>query len=474
MFDSIDTQILFDTFVLQHLSFEERLAAVIFFLLLVVLFFFATSRYWIHFYKKLRKHPDAKEVFHGHMSLVHAFHDILFISKILLIIYIGIVVRQTVNERPYIAWTNPPENSRFTTAAPNLKIHFTVPVDNDNITFYTSPEIEGEWVWDDTIANLPLHQEVTFHPKESFYPNSQVVVYMVGLRSSWNNTDSHELALDYTAPRTPRVLGAKPDANAKNVPIDSSIEILYDSPVGEYVDTHVEISPPVEDYTLTPSEQGHLISFGQPLQQDQEYSITLYQTPRSYNVITEEDIERGDTQKVKTLKFRTVTTPLINSYQPRGDAVLVDSPIKVVFDQEMQHKSVIEHFSIEPEVKGTTDWDDANIFTFTPDEPLPKDTQFSLNFSEGMKSVAGGTTEEPISVSFKTIGPVIPISINPPPNASGIDPATTNVSITFNQEVNHESAQASFSLTPAVAGEFSWDGNTMTYSTAGKLTHNTR
>ncbi|MCA9397285.1 Ig-like domain-containing protein [candidate division WWE3 bacterium] len=474
MLDSIDAQVLFKTFSLQHLYFEERFYAVLFFLGLIVILFFGTSHYWLQIYKKLRKHPDAKELFHGHMSLVHAFHDIIFISKIILIIYLGIVIRQTIQERPYVAWTNPSQNSRLTTAAPNITIHFTVPVDKDNITFYTSPVIEGEWIWSDGPAHLPLYQNVTFHPKESFYPNSHIVVYMVGLRSAWNSTDSHELALDYSAPRIPRVLGAKPDTNATNVPIDSTIEILYDGPVGPYIDTHVDIQPKVDDFEISLTPTSHLISFGEPLKQDQEYTISLYLTPRSYDVLTQEDIERGDSSKISEITFHTVTTPLINSFEPRGDTVMPDSTITITFDQEMQRPSVMKHFSIEPKIEGKLDWSDVNILTFTPDAPLPKDTSFTITLSEGMESVAGGATGEPIHLLFKTIGPVTPVAIYPTANTSGLDPQTTNISITFDQEVEHESAQKAFRISPAVAHSFEWEENTMKVITAGNLTFSTR
>jgi hypothetical protein len=53
-------------------------------------------------------------------------------------------------------------------------------------------------------------------------------------------------------------------------------------------------------------------------------------------------------------------------------------------------------------------------------------------------------------------------SVSPKDGASDV-PLTTTIEIKFDREVDHQSAEFYFSIGPDINGNFSWDGNTMTF-----------
>jgi uncharacterized protein YvpB len=297
---------------------------------------------------------------------------------------------------------------------------------------------------------------------------------MVGLRQAWYNGNAHEHALAYTAPRIPKIINTQPSHEANDVPIDSKLLINYDSPVGEFIDTKLEISPDPGNIIINNNDTTQEIIFNDSLRQDVEYTVTIYHTPRSFVVNTNEDIERGDTEKIYTLTFRTVTAPLIESYEPKGESVRTDQNLKIVFDTQMDQQSVLDHLTINPPIEGQFEWEDERTLTLNQQQPLTKDTVYEVTLAKGIKNLAGGSTEEELKLTFKTIGKVGVTSISPFSGSSGIDPKNVTVAITFNQEVDHQSAHEHFSLSPEVSGEFSWKDNTLFFKPTQTLNYATK
>jgi len=59
-------------------------------------------------------------------------------------------------------------------------------------------------------------------------------------------------------------------------------------------------------------------------------------------------------------------------------------------------------------------------------------------------------------------------------SSTGTDvPVTTNVTVTFDEAMNKTSAEGAFSITPDVAGTFSWSGDTMIFTPDADLTYET-
>lgn len=398
----------------------------------------------------------------------------LVLLNTLLIVLAGVVSWFTFFVRPNVVVTTPVRGGYMNSGEQVVEIEFDLPFDEDNIKFNVSPDVEGEWVFEDASTLLPFKRKAKFYIKESFFPGSEVVIYVTGLRQWWSSGQDHEHAVEFHSPKIPNIVSVIPGNLSENIPVDSEVLVEYDSPVGEFVDMKIEIDPVVDFDLEENGGNSYALKFDESLGQDQEYNVDIYRTLRSYDVESGEDIKTGDTENIKTVIFKTVTTPLVGSYSPKGSSVLADSVIKVVFDQSMDHDSVESHFSIEPSVEGEITWEDEKIFILTPKNPLKKETKFEVLFEKGILSEYSGVTEEDISIKFETIGRAAVSSISPVSGSYGMDPKSTNVVVAFNQNVDHVSAQQHFSISPAVAGSFAWDGNSLIYYTAGKINYSTR
>lgn len=403
-------------------------------------------------------------------SRIPFFHNS---RRILILNIIGtatclIIVSSMLFVRPFVIRTTPEAGSTISDALQEIAVEFDLPIDKNEVTFNISPEVKGEWTFESASTAIKVERKAVFHPEESFYPGNPVIIYITGIQSLSRVGKFHEQAISFKAPKVPTLRKMTPADGAENVKTDAEIILEYDAPIGNFVETTVEIEPAVE-FNLKTEGKIQKILFHEALAQDSHYAIRVFQTPRSFNAKTGERIEVGETTEVGKTSFSTVTTPGIASYEPKGEAVAVTSPIIITFNQEMERKSVERHFAIDPNVNGTIIWKGNDTFTFTPDEPLPKETIFTLTFSKGMRSFTEGMTKEDIILSFTTIGRVKVISVTPVPSSYGVDPISANISIEFDQPVDQLSAQQHVSISPAVSASPRWNENTLTLVTAGNL-----
>jgi uncharacterized protein YvpB len=93
---------------------------------------------------------------------------------------------------------------------------------------------------------------------------------------------------------------------------------------------------------------------------------------------------------------------------------------------------------------------------------LPYATKYTLGLREELRDQRGGVLPKGASFSFTTIGHVAVTSATPYKGSTGVKVGTP-LRITFDQPVDHNSAEARFVLSPAATGTFSWQGQTMTY-----------
>lgn len=101
------------------------------------------------------------------------------------------------------------------------------------------------------------------------------------------------------------------------------------------------------------------------------------------------------------------TPPEVLSYSPEwkeGDAALLcNSKIIFNFNWDMDVESTEKAFSIEPAVKGTFSWEDANYrMIFTPDEPYATNTSYTVTLDKSAMHGGGTGMVQPFSFAFKT------------------------------------------------------------------------
>jgi uncharacterized protein YvpB len=138
--------------------------------------------------------------------------------------------------------------------------------------------------------------------------------------------------------------------------------------------------------------------------------------------------------------------------------------LSMKFDQNVSADQKLEDFlTIEPALTGSWSIKDGASAVFAVSQPLAFATTYKITAKAGLKDGKGGFLKDEHSVQFTTIGPAAVTRISPSSGSSGISPTAT-VSFSFDQEVDHASAEAAFSLTPATAGTFSWSGRILTFN----------
>lgn len=377
--------------------------------------------------------------------------------------------------RPFVASSLPAEGKHMSSAQQEIVIEFDTAVNPRNIKFNISPETKGKWTFEDPMPVLGFVRKARFTPSVSIFPDQRVVVYVTGVKQWWMWGEGHEISVEFFSPKTPIIVETNPSKNGRNVPTKADIELHTDAPLGDFVKWDFELKPEVPFKVVYSNLNKKItLELEEELIQDGAYSLKVYRTSRSYKVPSGGDLEVGETEEAANFKFFTVSTPLVKSWSPKGDGVLVSNPLKVVFADNMDKASVEANFKLTPTMTGKVSWTDDKTFVFTPDGGFKKETSYAVSFAKAMKNAYGGLTSKDIALKFKTIGKVAVSGFSPVSGSYNRDPKSTNIAVSFNQEVDHASAQAHFTISPKPAGSFAWKGNTMYYYTAGKLAYSTK
>jgi uncharacterized protein YvpB len=369
---------------------------------------------------------------------------------------------------PYVIYTYPAQDQAWSNYDRPIEIEFSRPIREGVLELYLSKASEGEWKYVKSISGLPFSRVVQFYPEESFFPGESLVVYVV----NFDQRVIGEYPLNFTSANLPDIASVSPSDQEVDVMSGRQIEINLDNPDGDFVKWEVKVTPTMEFELVQESSQKLILKTTEPLKQTQKYKVEIFRRAQTYDLETGEVMQKEDLIKVHESTFRTIKAPLIESFSPEGTGVLPEAIIEVVFDEPMIQSEVETAFSIDPDVEGQITWKDDRTFVFTPNEVLPKETLYKVTFAKGIHSVSGANVAEDIVFEFETVGTVKVIGYNPPNGYVGAN-ENTNISVVFDQEVDHASAQSKFSISPAINGTFSWNGNTLIFDPASVLSAST-
>lgn len=423
----------------------------------------------------LKRKNKAKVTLDGHtlkQKRLGTFIKVFTIIDIVTLVFFVIFTALTLLIRPFVTDVYPQTGEKLDSGAPEFKVTFDMPVSDEKLVFNMSPEIAGRWkpkyIWGTNFA-----REFTFEPAESIYPGNPVVIYVTGIRTPWSMGHKHEHAIEYDAIEIPSVVEITPATGTEKVPTNVTVKATLDGFTGDFLAWNVVSNPDIGTFKINSQGKDLFVTFDKPLLQDSTYEITLQRAPRSFNVKTGAEMQKGEFEEVGKVSFKTVTTPLLSSFAPKGEGNATNANIEIVFDQPMDRADVEKHFEITPAVEGSFTWTDDRTLTFKPSKPYAKNTEYKVFIKAGTKSADGGVTPQDISAGFWTIGVVRVVGISPSNGANTVDPNAA-ILVTFNQAVDKASAQSKFSISPAVAGTFSWSGNRMSFKPNARLSYSTK
>jgi uncharacterized protein YvpB len=330
-----------------------------------------------------------------------------------------------------------------------ISVSFTRPSKSD-VKYQLSPELDGSWRISRNFFGIT---GISFVPSRKLVPGS---VYSLKIANVTPVLASHpsieNKIIRVTVERPAAVAAVEPGPGAANVPVAAVVKVRLEEPSGGLRELRLQADAPL--VSAEPESRDDKLfewKFSSPLNEGQTYHISVL------------DLKQKGTQHqtLVTSSFTTVPEPHITSATNRDHFYPGDS-LSLTFDQDM--KPTDSDFSFG--FSGQGHWQDARNYVFVPTGLKPGQI-YRYSVAKGAESVNGGLVEAQHDYQISTPGVVFVAGASP--NGGNVAINST-ISITFDQPVDHNSAQAAFSLTPGVPGNFTWSGNSMIYQ-AGGLTY---
>lgn len=177
-------------------------------------------------------------------------------------------------------------------------------------------------------------------------------------------------------------------------------------------------------------------------------------------------------------RFRTLGPLKVGSVNPEPDSenvALFGSQIIINFNRSMFPVTVDEDLSkkpspirIAPDISGEGRWVNASLYSFTPSQPLPPNTTYTVTTTPGLTAADGGTLEATYSWKFKTAPPGVnsisylvgSYETNYDDDRKGFRPDVGIVAKFSNPMTDHAGIQKATSLIDdrgvAISGAFFW------------------
>lgn len=153
----------------------------------------------------------------------------------------------------------------------------------------------------------------------------------------------------------------------------------------------------------------------------------------------------------------------------RGEELLLDGFVEIVFDRAMDRRSVEDAWSIEPSIAGTFDWPNEQTLRFMPDSDWTRDTVYTVSISQAAASSLEEPLESNTEFQFRTVG-FLEISQLMPSDGSEDIAVDSGIFIMFNRPVvpllalsdpDRSSLPTPLAIEPAVTGTGEWVNTAM-------------
>jgi uncharacterized protein YvpB len=308
------------------------------------------------------------------------------------------------------------------------------------------PSLPGTW---QPTRNLLGTAGVSFRPTKRFEAGRTYQLHITNLHRAITGAPLPDITQTFKIQTPSALKSITPAADAKNILVNARFTVTLATANRGTRDLKAALTPAVPLKLITSNDTTFTWEPAIPLKQGAQYTFTL----------DDAAITNPDHRRLTTVPFTTVTPPTITSART-GGYFAPGQAIDIIFDQPMDTTAPATTFEFGATGKGT--WSDDHTYHFVP-EDLKVATAYDYKVNPGLHTKAGGVLETVQVFHFATNGAV---SGSLSPGGGGVSVKST-IHVAFDQPVDHASAEARFSIKPAVAGKFSWSGNTLTFTPAG-------
>ncbi len=308
-----------------------------------------------------------------------------------------------------------------------------------------APKVDGTWKQERTVLGVSA---VEFTPAKRFEAGRTYRLTIAGVKRAVTGRPLGGFNGEFTAQLPSGVAKTSPAAGAMDVAVKPRLGLTLSDANQGVRELKASLLPDVALRLVSSDDRNFVWEPVTPLKQGTNYTFAVA------------DLHAAEgKQTLFSNSFTTVRPPAVMSARAGGH-LAPGQTIDIVFGDAMEQTDKAFTFGLA----GTGAWTDDHTYRFSPAESaLKPGTQYTYALNIGAKSKKGGVLEGTQYYGVATNGAV----------AAGFSPGGGDVAlnvpikVAFDQAVDHASAQSKFSLSPAVAGGFSWDGNTMIYKPAG-------
>ncbi|MGC9332989.1 MAG: Ig-like domain-containing protein [Anaerolineae bacterium] len=258
----------------------------------------------------------------------------------------------------------------------------------------------------------------------------------------------------------PRLLFRSP-APGEEQALEAPIELTFDQPMDRAaVEAALNISPTVEGQLDWLDDRTVAFVPEAGLQRGARYRVTLHDTA--------ENTEGTRLAEPISFDFGTVGYLEVSQVMPAPDSEELDpdTVVTLVFNRPVVRLSAISQqdelpqpLTFMPPVRGSGEWLNTSIYLFQPQGGFLPATHYKARVAAGLTDTTGAVLEKDYTWEFSTVLPAI-LTVVPYNGYAQVGP-TDVISVTFNQPMDHTSAQDHFSLEmdgQPVKGTYRWSG----------------
>lgn len=336
-----------------------------------------------------------------------------------------------------------------------ITINFDRPISPLNIHFAITPDIPGEISFASSKDDRYFVDSIVFTPSTLFAVKTEYVVELTNLKNVFGTSDeSYRYA--FTTPDVPVIQSVT--APTDPMAICDPFKVEMSGAVSETFDVAMTLSPDMPfTNELSEDRKTYLVRPNVCLSQATTYTLT------ATRVLKIGALE----ENAVSATFTTKAAPGLTGITPQGSNLPASTNlIQIGFSVDMKTDPVTSQITLEPQPAGSWNWKDAKTVEYSLTNGLALGTTYTITVRKGMPDAAGGFLEADAIDSFSTIGAVRPRVASPGGGATSVA-VKAAVRMTFDQPVEHKSAEEAFSINPNVAGSLSWSDETLVFTPQG-------
>jgi hypothetical protein len=277
-------------------------------------------------------------------------------------------------------------------------------------------------------------------------------------------------------PPLPPVLVSRAPDRGEEQPVTSPVVLTFNQPMDRAsVESAFKVSPSVQGELRWDNDKTvRFLPSGEGFARDATYEVSVGESAQAQN---------GLALKLPIgFRFKAIGFLEVSQVLPQKDTqdVAPDSAITVMFNRPVvplvavsEQDKLPKPLALDPPATGRGEWLNTSIYVFRPDALVPGAT-YTAKVAAGLQDVSGAVLQKDFTWSFGVQPPLVVKTL--PTDRQAMVGLTDPISVTFNQPMDHASAEAAFALYVGqnasgskVSGTFQWSSNTMGFAPSRKL-----